>query len=84
MTAIRSRVTDRQLLENEARRVEQATSQHGAREGRAVLTEILNRARKVEATERTLALDFNARLCTLLRERDESRSQGMRHNLWSD
>lgn len=77
-------MTDRQLLEQEALRVGNATRQGGGREGRRVLTEILGRSRQTQGQERTLALDLGARLVTLLRERDESRPRTARHSLWGN
>lgn len=74
-------MADQVLLEQEARRVEDATRQ-SVREGRRVLGEILARPAMLKGADKAAALDFNARLTTLLRERDEQRGSGMRHRLW--
>jgi hypothetical protein len=70
-------------LEAEAARVEEA-ARRNIRDGRATLNALLDRARRLTGQEFAAALEFNARLCTMLRERDHCRMLGQRIRLWGD
>lgn len=61
-----------------ANRIEQAAERRGLDAARALLSRTLGRSRSA------LELDFNARLCTELRERDLRRRAAARRpmNLW--
>lgn len=52
--------------------------------GRQTLRAMLDQPRRLHGEERTLALDFNARLVTLLRERDAARPAARKLMIWGD
>lgn len=83
MTAIAPGVADQHLIEREACRVEDAF-RRDPRNGRRVLTEILNQSKGASGVEKTQLLDFGARLVTRLRERDEIRAPKDRLRIWDD
>lgn len=79
MDAIQRPVDERQLLLDEALRVE-AAARRSRREGRAVLNEILTRGGPDPGT-RKAALSFSAKLVTMLRERERLRTYN-KLDLW--